>query len=56
LIIAGADPGIGKVILRASIAGFGLLLILTAGSVATAAPLVKTSRNKKRYFICIYYQ
>ena len=30
LIIAGADPGIGKVILRASIAGFGLLLILTA--------------------------
>ena len=24
--------------------------------VATAAPLVKTSRNKKRYFICIYYQ
>ncbi len=48
LIIAGADPGIGKVILRASIAGFGLL--------ATAAPLVKTSRNKKRYFICIYYQ
>ena len=33
--------------MRASIAGFGLLLILTAGSVATAAPLVKTSRNKK---------
>ena len=31
LIIAGADPGIRKVILRATIAGFRLLLILTAG-------------------------
>ncbi|VFT72446.1 Uncharacterised protein [Klebsiella aerogenes] len=30
LIITGADPGIGKVILRASIAGFRLLLILAA--------------------------
>jgi hypothetical protein len=42
--------------LRASIAGFRLLLILAAGFGGTAAPLVKTSKNKKRYFICIYYQ